>query len=136
MAKDGNTFSIENSRDANLERMIMDIAGEEVEQKVKEYREELETHNETDNWHKIVRSINEETNESLEDSKTLQGAGKFLKYKALPSAKKVVKTVVKGVKYGVVEPTKKGWERDERATDKVDSKIQSAIQRVKAKLKQ
>lgn len=124
-------FSIKSSQDEKLERMIQEIAGGEVDEKVALFKEELENHRQTHPFHKAVRSINEveETNEGFEDSKVLQGAGKFLKHKAIPVAKKLGRAAGKAVKYGIVKPTMDGWDRDEAATDKVENKLQGYKER-------
>lgn len=135
MAQD-KIFSLESSRDEKLERMIRDIAEGEVEEKVEKFKEDLEIYDQTNSFRKVVRSIGEESiDEKFEDSKALQTVGKFVKNKALPVAKKLVKAGAKAVKYGIVEPTKAGWDRDETATVKAEDKFASAIQKAKENIK-
>lgn len=50
-------FGIESSRDENLERMIRDIAGSEVSEKVEKFKEEYQDQKKNDVFNKLVKNI-------------------------------------------------------------------------------
>lgn len=52
-----NVLGLESSRDENLERMIRDIAGSEVEEKVEKFKEEYQEQKKNDNFSNLIRKI-------------------------------------------------------------------------------
>lgn len=123
-----NIYSIESSRDENLERMIYDITGAEVESKVEKFREEYQYKKENDSLNKLIRGVVNE--EKVDESQV----GRFVKKTGKDIGGSLVKNVVvpiaKEFKYSInprikaaLSKTKQNWKEagEEESSKQVNS---------------